>query len=106
MRKVRCCVDDLGISDTDRALVGAHGENAAYLFEVDGGGAWGEVAQLQGSDVVAGSSDAFGVSVSLGPDAAIVGAYRHDTDGIFDAGTAYVFELVPPVTSVFIDINN
>ncbi len=77
----------------DRAIVGADskddGAGAAYVFERDGAGAWTQVAKLLAGDREAG--DAFGYSVSINRDRAVVGAEAEDTGGE-DAGAAYIFE--------------
>ena len=81
----------------DTTIVGAAGEDqvggntgAAYLFQRDQGGPdnWGEVTKLTASD--ADTSDAFGISVAVSGDNAIVGALREDEGG-FNAGAAYYF---------------
>ena len=72
----------------DRALVGAYGSGAArgaaYVF-VRNGSAWTEEQKLVASDGAA--DDAFGWSVSLAGDRALVGAPGNDGD----RGAAYVF---------------
>ena len=82
----------------DIAVVGAFDENAggpnagaAYVFRRDEGGAgnWGEVKKLVASD--AERDDAFGRSVAVSGDTAVVGAYEEDTGGT-NAGAAYVFQ--------------
>ncbi len=77
-----------------RALVGAHRDDddgtdsgSAYVFGWDGS-SWTEVAKLTASDAAAG--DAFGHSVSLWEDRALVGAHGNDDDGS-NTGSAYVF---------------
>jgi hypothetical protein len=78
-------------------LVGAHGEDekgsgagAAYLFSRDTGGSgnWGQVKKLTAAG--GGGGDAFGRSVSITFDKAIVGAYYDDDLGA-NAGAAYIF---------------
>jgi nucleoside-specific outer membrane channel protein Tsx len=56
----------------------------AYVF-TETGGAWKQVAELKGSDTVAGN--AFGYSVAISGTTAVVGADAH-ADG---AGRAYLF---------------
>ncbi|MCH7638299.1 MAG: hypothetical protein IH855_02385 [Bacteroidetes bacterium] len=80
----------------DRALVGAIGDDdlgsasgSAYVFERQGDGSWLEVDKLTASDGAA--IDAFGNSVSLSGDRALVGA-RGDDDLGNRSGSAYVFE--------------
>ncbi|HKE00409.1 MAG TPA: FG-GAP repeat protein, partial [Planctomycetota bacterium] len=81
----------------DRALVGApfhasllFNAGAAYVFERQSTGVWLEVAKLEASD--ASSSAAFGASVSLSGDRALVGQEFEDTPTINNAGSAYVFD--------------
>jgi hypothetical protein len=80
----------------DTVLVGAPGDTfggkeaagSAYLFERDEGGpgAWGQAQKLTASDPLA--EDAFGTSVAIHDDHALVGAF---TSGFFDFGAAYLF---------------
>jgi uncharacterized repeat protein (TIGR01451 family) len=80
----------------DTAVVGAPGHDApggtdsgsAYVF-VRSGTTWTEQQKLLGSDDF--TDDAFGWSVSVSGDTAVVGAYLDDTLGGTDAGSAYVF---------------
>jgi|GEM_PF-1719914 len=77
--------------DGDFALFGApyaDGAGAAYFFERTPGG-WVERARLDPSDGQSG--DAFGWSVDLEGDFALIGAPGDDDQGT-DAGTAFVFE--------------
>ncbi|MGO9582848.1 MAG: hypothetical protein ACLP36_08580 [Acidimicrobiales bacterium] len=62
----------------------AHGTGAAYVFAKTTTG-WSQVAELKGSDTVAG--DDFGTSVAISGTTAVVGAYGHAGN----AGRAYVF---------------
>ena len=64
---------------------------SAYIFERNAGGAnnWGEVRQLNASDIDA--NDEFGFSVSISDNTAIVGNFRNDDAGQ-DSGSAYIFE--------------
>src|ERR1039458_3288861 len=70
------------------AVVGAYnhakGAGRAYVFTMAGSG-WSQVAELQGSDTVAG--DEFGSSVAISGTTAVVGAGDHAGH----AGRAYVF---------------
>jgi hypothetical protein len=74
------------------AIVGAydHAKDAgrAYVFTMTGS-SWHQVAELQGSDTVAG--DEFGSSVAVSGTTAIVGAGDHAEH----AGRAYVFTKTP-----------
>ncbi len=83
----------------DTALVGAKYDDddggnsgSAYLFERDQGGAdlWGQVVKLTSSDAAA--SDAFGVSVALSGNTALVGASSDDFGVGINQGSAYIFE--------------
>jgi len=90
--------DYFGISVSmsgDYAIVGACGDDdngadsgSAYIFKRSGT-SWSEQAKLVGSDGAAG--DAFGYSVSVSGDYAIVGAYRDDDKGS-DSGSAHIFK--------------
>jgi len=81
-------------SDRDRLLVGAYREDTAagceagcaYVFVHTTN--WGLQAKLDADD--AGTGDAFGISVALDGDTALVGAYHNDAAGD-NAGAAYVF---------------
>ena len=81
----------------DTVIIGApahtHGgvrfAGAVYVFVRDGD-AWREQAKLTAEDAAA--SDRFGVSVGIEGDTIIVGAKKHDPDGIKDAGAAYIFQ--------------
>ena len=68
--------------------MGARGDGSAYVF-VRNGTSWAEQAKLTASDAAAG--DAFGGSVAVSGDTAVVGASRDDHAGGSNAGSAYVF---------------
>jgi len=100
--------DNLGWSvavDGDTAIVGAYhadvggnaDQGAAYVFERDRGGAnaWGPVATLLALDGAAG--DAFGWSVSISGNYALVGAVYADVEGEQDRGAAYLFLWLPGI---------
>ena len=80
--------------DGDRALVGATGDDdggdnsgAAYVFSRDARlGAWTQDTKLVAPDAEAG--DAFGASVALDGERALVGTYSDDRGAV---GAAYVF---------------
>ena len=84
----------------DTVMIGAPGDDhaggkdagSAYVFERDQGGpgAWGEVLKLTASD--AEDFEAFGVSVAVSGDTAVVGADQGDTGNAVASGAAYVFE--------------
>ncbi|MGD0441754.1 MAG: hypothetical protein ABSB52_14150 [Acidimicrobiales bacterium] len=79
--------DSVAISGST-AVVGAWGHNRdagrAYVFQ-ESKGHWRQVAELKGSDTVAG--DFFGDSVAISGATAVVGAENHAGD----AGRAYLF---------------
>lgn len=62
---------------------------AVFVFVRDGD-TWRERAKLTADD--AGAGDQFGVSVDIEDDTIIVGAKKHDPDGVKDAGAAYIFQ--------------
>ena len=90
------------------AIVGAYSEDedsgggnyslnagSAYIFERNIDGVWIEVQKIVASDRY--EEDAFGISVSVSAQYAVVGAYYEDEDinsgnTIDDSGSAYVFE--------------
>ncbi len=91
--------DDYGISvaiDGDTAIVGAWGADttggadagAAYVL-FRSGGTWSQQAKLIASDGAA--IDAFGLSVAISGDTAVVGSFLDDTPSGANAGSAYVF---------------
>jgi hypothetical protein len=80
----------------DSALVGAWNhavgstapQGAAYVF-TRSSTTWSQQAELTAKD--AGGADAFGASVALAGDTALVGAYAHLVNGNPGQGAAYVF---------------
>ena len=81
----------------DRALIGdlfnqenGNQSGAAYIYELNNGN-WIQTKKLLASD--GGSSDQFGISVSLSTDRALIGATDYDdsTNGT-NSGAAYVFD--------------
>jgi hypothetical protein len=78
--------------DGTRALVGAYnsasGSGSAYVLDRQSPALWTETTILIPSDVQ--PNDAFGWSVGLSGDTALVGARLHDAAGS-DAGAVYVF---------------
>jgi hypothetical protein len=77
----------------DTAVVGAPqaftpGAGSAYVF-VRSGTTWSQQAKLTASD--GAPEDAFGLSVAVAGDTAVVGARYDDTSAGTDAGSAYVF---------------
>jgi hypothetical protein len=87
--------------DGDRAVVGAIGGSragiddtgAAYVFELDPQGAWGQIAKLTADDTLA--DERFGFAVALDGDRVAVGAPYHDIGTATEAGAVYVFERGP-----------
>jgi len=80
--------------DSDTLVVGAYddeGGGSACVFErnLGGGGNWGEVGKLIGSDTA--DFDRFGFSVSVDGDTIAVGAPAN-TDYGFNTGSVYLFE--------------
>ena len=75
----------------DYAIVGAYkGFGSAYIFKRFGEN-WIEQAKLLPSDGAA--ADFFGCSVSISGDYAIVGASQADVNGLYNSGSAYIFEM-------------
>lgn len=82
--------------DGDRIIAGARleddggfNEGAAYVFQINGAGAWLEEDRLTALD--GEDQDRFGSSVDIDGDFAIVGAYGDDDNGSA-SGAAYIFE--------------
>lgn len=77
----------------NRVLVGAHGDDvntgAVYAYSYNGA-SWGSELKLTAAD--AEMEDAFGLSVDLLGNRALIGAYRSDNLSDVDTGAAYVFE--------------
>ncbi len=80
----------------DTALIGSYeddcsttvvGCGSAYVY-IRSGSTWSQQQKLTASDAAA--SDAFGYSVALSADTALIGAYQDD-DGGTNSGSAYVF---------------
>jgi hypothetical protein len=88
----------------DRLLIGAKDDahagtssGSAYVFERSGA-SWIEVIKLTASDAAPG--DAFGRSVALDGNLALIGAPSADGPTSFDFGAAYVFENLASWTQV------
>ncbi len=88
----------------DRALIGAAGggpqalgPGSAYAFERSSNGTWIQTAKILSSD--GETADEFGYSVSLSGDRALVSA-RQDDDLGANAGSAYLFDLLPLSSTV------
>jgi len=94
--------DQFGYSvsiDGDYAIIGAKYDDdngkdsgSAYIFKRDGT-SWSQQAKLLASDGALG--DAFGFSVSIDGDYAIIGA-RWNCDNGEDSGSAYIFKKLDP----------
>jgi hypothetical protein len=86
-------------ADGTKVVIGAHladpdgisAAGAAYIFKYNGS-AWSQEAKLVASDKEA--TDYFGYSVSINADGTkvVIGAYNDDSDGIGNAGAAYIFK--------------
>jgi hypothetical protein len=108
--------DQFGASvaiSNNKAVIGAYSEDedqngnntlagagSAYIFERNGVGAWSEVQKITASD--RGISDEFGVAVALDGDHCLLTAYGDGDDAnggnpLAQAGSAYVFEILPCV---------
>jgi uncharacterized delta-60 repeat protein/CSLREA domain-containing protein len=74
--------------DGDTAVVGADGQEAAYVYEFQDG-TWTTVAKLTAGDGELG--DRFGWSVGISGPTIVIGAYGDEDHGRY-SGAAYVFE--------------
>ncbi len=90
-RSVALSGDTLVIGALERWDGGGYPDlnGSAYIF-TGSGSSWREQAKLTASDGVEG--DNFGISVALGGDTAVIGAFGDD-DGGNQSGSAYVFSL-------------
>jgi len=104
LQEVKLTASDAGVGDEfgysvsisgSVAVIGANGDDdggdrsgSAYVFRWDGAG-WLQESKLTASDAAA--LDAFGGSVSISGDVAVIGAYLDD-DGGGESGSAYVFQ--------------
>lgn len=85
--------DQFGVSvamDGGLVVVGASGDDAAYLFQLDGE-SWTQLAKLTPSDLQGEAS--FGSQVAIDGDTVVVGAVSDDLSGT-NRGSAYVFRSV------------
>jgi len=86
--------------DGDKLIVGAgqenipgeNAENAAYVFDRNSGGSnnWGQVRKVVAADDVSGN--AFGLSLSISDDTAVIGARGTPNGSAVQQGAAYVFK--------------
>ncbi|MCH8825083.1 MAG: hypothetical protein IH984_16435 [Planctomycetes bacterium] len=82
----------------DTLVVGASHDvpsGSAHIYTRDASGIWSEHAKLLQSD--AGSNDVFGAAVAFDNETIIVGA-RADDDNGSSSGSAYIFDILPPLT--------
>ncbi len=85
----------------DYAIVGAPSEpygpgaGAAYIYKRTGSNSWDSGTNIMPVDLAV--RDAFGFSVAISGDYAIVGAYQEDEGGS-NAGAAYIFQRTGPNT--------
>jgi len=88
-------VDDTGIvvGAPEDSNENGGGAGSAYVFERDPNGVWLQSAKLLASDGTGG--DALGTSVAIHDDVIVVGAPEDDPFGLFNTGSAYVFERDP-----------
>ena len=77
--------------DGNWAVVGSTVAQAAYVFEHDGQGGWDYVRTLVADD--AGTGDAFGTTLAIHGDVALVGAPGDTNANGFLAGAAYFFDI-------------
>ncbi len=73
------------------AVVGAYGENSAYIFERDSSGHWTEIERLLPHKLKADGE--FGNSVAISNNIAVVGAYQAQDTGGAQVGAACIFEI-------------
>ncbi len=76
----------VGVPNNDAGVT--FNQGAAYVF-VRNGSTWSQQAQLVAED--AANNDAFGWSVAISGDTAVIGAYNDDIGSNGDQGSAYVF---------------
>ncbi|NQU25863.1 MAG: FG-GAP repeat protein, partial [Candidatus Nealsonbacteria bacterium] len=98
--------DSVAISG-NRAIVGAFSNDdagtnsgSAYLFDVATGN---ELNKLTASD--AAREDSFGISVAIGGNTLIVGAFRDDDAGV-NSGSAYLFAVPEPSTLILLGMGS
>ena len=78
------------------AVAPQDGAGSVFALAPPGDGSWREEALLEASDGADG--DAFGSSVSVGDDLALVGAVGESSLGV-GAGAAYIFARMPPMAA-------
>ena len=79
-------------SDGNTAIVGAYGQESAYIF-IRSNGNWTQQAKIEASDKASGDNFGLGVAISGDGNAVIVGAPREDPGdpAVTNAGSAYIF---------------
>lgn len=82
-------------SEGEESSGGIKNAGAAYFFERDGNGNWSEVQKVVAPDRA--EKDAFGASVAINDNHAVIGAYLESEDAtsgntLYRAGSVYVFE--------------
>ena len=94
--------------DGDLLIVGAEGEDtnggdsgAAYVFHRSGAN-YSQAAKLMASDGLA--TDAFGESVAVDGNFAIIGASGNDHTALSNPGAAYIYDLTTPASPVEIKL--
>ena len=77
--------------DGDTVIIGAYGDESAYIFSRNGGNYWVEQAKLTASDAGAGAY--FGLYVAISGDTAIVSAHEDEEkdDDAINSGSVYIF---------------
>ena len=86
----------VGISG-DYAIVGSPADDdngtssgSVYIYKKDASGNWGSVQKITASD--GAESTAFGISVAISENYAIVGAYWDDGNDIYHSGSMYIYK--------------
>jgi hypothetical protein len=79
-------------SDGNTAIVGAYGQESAYIF-IRSNGNWTQQAKIEASDKANGDNFGLGVAISGDGNTVIVGAPREDPGdpAVTNAGSAYIF---------------
>ena len=79
-------------SDGNTAIVGAYGQESAYIF-IRSNGNWTQQAKIEASDKASGDNFGLGVAISGDGNTVIVGAPREDPGdpAVTNAGSAYIF---------------
>jgi hypothetical protein len=75
-----------GATDNNKIVVGAYNSGSVYVYDSDGT----NEAKISASDGASG--DSFGISVAVGSNKIVVGAYGDDDNGS-NSGSVYVYDL-------------